>query len=85
MTQDIINFLIACIPSAMGFLSMVVASIELLRKIKVLRNDMDAVKESAEMKEFKATLNTVINENMELKRQIRVLINKIDKIQTKEV
>ena len=53
--------------------------VKIIKQFTSLREE---VKNSKEMEEIKNQIQIVVQENYELKKQIKTLVNKIDKIKT---
>lgn len=79
MIDQITTYIISILPSLTAILAMVLMVVKVLRSFNTLR---DEVKNSKEMEEIKNQIQIVVQENYELKKQIKTLVNKIDKIKT---
>lgn len=78
MIDQIVAYVVAILPSVIAVVSMVCMVMKVIKQFADLRKE---VKESKEMEEIKNQLQVVVQENYELKQQIKTLVNKIDKIQ----
>lgn len=79
MIDQITTYIVSILPSLTAILAMVLMVVKVLRSFNSLR---DEVKNSKEMEEIKNQIQIVVQENYELKKQIKTLVNKIDKIKT---
>lgn len=79
MIDQITTYIVSILPSLTAILAMVLMVTKVLRSFNNLR---DEVKNSKEMEEIKNQIKIVVQENYELKKQIKTLVNKIDKIKT---
>lgn len=79
MIDQITTYIVSILPSLTAILAMVLMVTKVLRSFNSLR---DEVKNSKEMEEIKNQIKIVVQENYELKKQIKTLVNKIDKIKT---
>lgn len=79
MIDQITTYIVSILPSLTAILAMVLMVTKVLRSFNSLR---DEVKNSKEMEEIKNQIQIVVQENYELKKQIKTLVNKIDKIKT---
>lgn len=81
--DTIYTVLAAAVPSVTAIIGIVVACVKIVRKFGELKT---AVKESTELKNVEAQLHKVLVENAELKRElkktVRLVTEKIDKIYT---
>ena len=83
MIDQITTYIVSILPSLTAILAMVLMVFKVLKSFKTLR---DEVVNSNRMKKIEDQLQIVIQENYELKKQIKTLVNKIDKIKdNKEV
>ena len=83
MIDQITTYIVSILPSLVAILAMVLMVVKVLKSFKTLR---DEVVNSNRMKKIEDQLQIVMQENYELKKQIKTLVNKIDKIKdNKEV
>ena len=83
MIDQITTYIVSILPSLTAILAMVLMVFKVLKSFKTLR---DEVVNSNRMKKIEEQVQIVIQENYELKKQIKTLVNKIDKIKdNKEV
>lgn len=68
MTNEIMTYLIALIPSIVAVGSTLGTAIGILKQFKALRGE---VKQKTEMKDLKEKLEIVISENRELKQMLK--------------
>lgn len=81
MIDQITTYIISILPSLTAILAMVLMVVKVLRSFNTLR---DEVKNSKEMEEIKNQIQIVVQENYELKKQIKQLVQKLDKVKIKD-
>ena len=79
MIDQVVAYIVAIAPSLITIISVICMVVKIIKQFTSLREE---VKNSKEMKEIKNQIQIVIQENYELKEQIKTLVNKIDKIKT---
>lgn len=78
--DQIVEWIIAILPSVIAVLSFVAVIWKTLREFKATKDEVVDLKELTEVKN---QMRQVLNENYELKKSIKELLTKIDKIQRK--
>ena len=81
MIDQITTYIISILPSLVSILAMVVMVVKVLKSFKTLR---DEVVNSNRMKKIEDQLQIVMQENYELKRQIKLMVQKLDKVKIKD-
>lgn len=81
MIDQITTYIISILPSLISILAMVVMVVKVLKSFKTLR---DEVVNSNRMKKIEDQLQIVMQENYELKRQIKLMVQKLDKVKIKD-
>lgn len=81
MIDQITTYIVSILPSLTAILAMVLMVVKVLRSFNSLR---DEVKNSKEMEEIKNQIQIVVQENYELKKQIKSLVQKLDKVKIKD-
>lgn len=81
MIDQITTYIISILPSLTAILAMVVMVVKVLKSFKTLR---DEVVNSNRMKKIEDQLQIVIQENYELKKQIKSLVQKLDKVKIRK-
>ena len=81
MIDQITTYIISILPSLVSILAMVLMVIKVLKSFKTLR---DEVVNSNRMKKIEEQLQVVMQENYELKRQIKLMVQKLDKVKIKD-
>lgn len=81
MIDQITTYIVSILPSLTAILAMVLMVTKVLRSFKTLR---DEVVNSNRMKKIEEQLQIVVQENYELKRQIKLMVQKLDKVKIKD-
>lgn len=81
MIDQITTYIISILPSLTAILAMVLMVVKVLKSFKTLR---DEVVNSNRMKKIEDQVQIVIQENYELKRQIKLMVEKLDKVKIKD-
>ena len=81
MIDQITTYIISILPSLVSILAMVLMVVKVLKSFKTLR---DEVVNSNRMKKIEEQLQVVMQENYELKRQIKLMVQKLDKVKIKD-
>ena len=81
MIDQITTYIISILPSLVSILAMVGMVVKVLKSFKTLR---DEVVNSNRMKKIEDQLQIVMQENYELKRQIKLMVQKLDKVKIKD-
>lgn len=81
MIDQITTYIISILPSLIAILAMVLMVVKVLKSFKTLR---DEVVNSNRMKKIEDQLQIVMQENYELKRQIKLMVQKLDKVKIKD-
>ena len=81
MIDQITTYIISILPSLTAILAMVGMATKVLRSFNTLR---DEVVNSNRMKKIEDEVQIVIQENYELKKQIKSLVQKLDKVKIKD-
>ena len=81
MIDQITTYIISILPSLTAILAMVLMIVKVLKSFKTLR---DEVVNSNRMKKIEEQLQIVVQENYELKRQIKLMVQKLDKVKIKD-
>lgn len=81
MIDQITTYIISILPSLTAILAMVLMVVKVLKSFKTLR---DEVVNSNRMKKIEDQIQIVIQENYELKRQIKLMVQKLDKVKIKD-
>ena len=81
MIDQITTYIVSILPSLTAILAMVLMVTKVLRSFKTLR---DEVVNSNRMKKIEEQLQVVVQENYELKRQIKLMVQKLDKVKIKD-
>lgn len=79
MIDQVVAYIVAILPSLITIISVICMVVKIIKQFTSLREE---VKNSKEMEEIKNQIQIVVQENYELKKQIKTLVNKIDKIKT---
>lgn len=81
MIDQITTYIISILPSLTAILAMVVMVVKVLKSFKTLR---DEVVNSNRMKKIEEQIQIVVQENYELKKQIKLMVQKLDKVKIKD-
>lgn len=81
MIDQITTYIISILPSLTAILAMVGMVVKVLKSFKTLR---DEVVNSNRMKKIEEQVEIVIQENYELKKQIKLMVQKLDKVKIKD-
>ena len=81
MIDQITIYIVSILPSLTAILAMVLMVVKVLKSFKTLR---DEVVNSNRMKKIEDQLQIVMQENYELKRQIKLMVQKLDKVKIKD-
>lgn len=81
MIDQITTYIISILPSLTAILAMVLMVVKVLKSFKTLR---DEVVNSNRMKKIEDQIQIVVQENYELKRQIKLMVQKLDKVKIKD-
>ena len=81
MIDQITTYIISILPSLVSILAMVIMVVKVLKSFKTLR---DEVVNSNRMKKIEEQVQIVVQENYELKRQIKLMVQKLDKVKIKD-
>ena len=81
MIDQITTYIISILPSLTAILAMVLMVVKVLKSFKTLR---DEVVNSNRMKKIEEQMQIVVQENYELKRQIKLMVQKLDKVKIKD-
>lgn len=81
MIDQITTYIISILPSLTAILAMVLMVVKVLKSFKTLR---DEVVNSNRMKKIEEQIQIVVQENYELKRQIKLMVQKLDKVKIKD-
>lgn len=81
MIDQITTYIVSILPSLTAILAMVVMVVKVLKSFKTLR---DEVVNSNRMKKIEEQIQIVVQENYELKRQIKLMVQKLDKVKIKD-
>ena len=81
MIDQITTYIVSILPSLISILAMVVMVVKVLKSFKTLR---DEVVNSNRMKKIEEQIQIVVQENYELKRQIKLMVQKLDKVKIKD-
>ena len=81
MIDQITTYIVSILPSLTAILAMVLMVVKVLKSFKTLR---DEVVNSNRMKKIEEQLQIVVQENYELKRQIKLMVQKLDKVKIKD-
>lgn len=81
MIDQITTYIVSILPSLTAILAMVLMVTKVLRSFNSLRNE---VINSNRMKKIEDQMQVVIQENYELKRQIKLMVQKLDKVKIKD-
>lgn len=81
MIDQITTYIVSILPSLVSILAMVLMVVKVLKSFKTLR---DEVVNSNRMKKIEDQVQIVIQENYELKKQIKSLVQKLDKVKIKD-
>lgn len=81
MIDQITTYIISILPSLVSILAMVLMVVKVLKSFKTLR---DEVVNSNRMKKIEEQIQIVVQENYELKRQIKLMVQKLDKVKIKD-
>ena len=81
MIDQITTYIVSILPSLAAILAMVLMVTKVLRSFNTLR---DEVVNSNRMKKIEEQLQIVVQENYELKRQIKLMVQKLDKVKIKD-
>lgn len=81
MIDQITTYIISILPSLTAILAMVLMVVKVLKSFKTLR---DEVVNSNRMKKIEDQIQVVIQENYELKKQIKLMVQKLDKVKIKD-
>lgn len=81
MIDQITTYIVSILPSLVSILAMVVMVVKVLKSFKTLR---DEVVNSNRMKKIEDQVQIVMQENYELKKQIKLMVQKLDKVKIKD-
>ena len=81
MIDQITTYIISILPSLTAILAMVLMVVKVLKSFKTLR---DEVVNSNRMKKIEEQIQIVVQENYELKKQIKLMVQKLDKVKIKD-
>ena len=81
MIDQITTYIISILPSLTAILAMVLMVVKVLKSFKILK---DEVVNSNRMKKIEDQIQVVIQENYELKKQIKLMVQKLDKVKIKD-
>lgn len=81
MIDQITIYIVSILPSLTAILAMVLMVVKVLKSFKTLR---DEVVNSNRMKKIEEQIQIVVQENYELKRQIKLMVQKLDKVKIKD-
>lgn len=81
MIDQITAYIVSILPSLVSILAMVLMVVKVLKSFKTLR---DEVVNSNRMKKIEEQIQIVVQENYELKRQIKLMVQKLDKVKIKD-
>lgn len=81
MIDQITTYIVSILPSLTAILAMVLMVTKVLRSFNSLRNE---VVDSNRMKKIEEQIQIVVQENYELKRQIKLMVQKLDKVKIKD-
>lgn len=81
MIDQITTYIVSILPSLTAILAMVVMVVKVLKSFKTLR---DEVVNSNRMKKIEEQIQIVVQENYELKKQIKLMVQKLDKVKIKD-
>lgn len=81
MIDQITIYIVSILPSLTAILAMVLMVVKVLKSFKTLR---DEVVNSNRMKKIEDQIQIVVQENYELKRQIKLMVQKLDKVKIKD-
>lgn len=81
MIDQITSYIVSILPSLTAILAMVLMVTKVLRSFNTLR---DEVVNSNRMKKIEEQIQVVVQENYELKRQIKLMVQKLDKVKIKD-
>ena len=81
MIDQITTYIVSILPSLTAILAMVLMVVKVLKSFKTLR---DEVVNSNRMKKIEDQIQIVVQENYELKRQIKLMVQKLDKVKIKD-
>ena len=81
MIDQITTYIVSILPSLVSILAMVLMVVKVLKSFKTLR---DEVVNSNRMKKIEEQIQIVVQENYELKRQIKLMVEKLDKVKIKD-
>lgn len=81
MIDQITAYIVSILPSLVSILAMVLMVVKVLKSFKTLR---DEVVNSNRMKKIEEQLQIVVQENYELKKQIKLMVQKLDKVKIKD-
>lgn len=81
MIDQITTYIVSILPSLTAILAMVLMVVKVLKSFKTLR---DEVVNSNRMKKIEEQIQIVVQENYELKRQIKLMVQKLDKVKIKD-
>ena len=76
-TEQIVQWVVACLPSIVAVITTFVSIFKLLRDFKKLKLD---VKDANAMTELRAQLRQIAKENYELKKKLNEYLTKIDHV-----
>ena len=81
MIDEITAYIVAILPSVITVISVLAMVVKLLKNYNNLKEE---VINSNRMKKIEEQVTIVIQENYELKKQIKLMIEKIDKVKIKD-
>ena len=81
MIDQITTYIVSILPSLVSILAMVLMVVKVLKSFKTLR---DEVVNSNRMKKIEDQVQIVMQENYELKKQIKLMVQKLDKVKIKD-
>lgn len=77
MENEIINMLIAILPSATSIFGIIGAVYGFTKKVKNLKQDID---DKTDCRDLQKTIGKVVDENQQLKKEIEILKTQIDHV-----
>lgn len=81
MIDEIATYIIAILPSLITVISVVAMVLKLVKNFNTLKEE---VTNSNRMKKIEDSVQAIVQENYELRKQIKQLIQKMDKVKIKE-
>ena len=81
MIDEIATYIIAILPSLITVISVVAMVLKIVKNFNTLKEE---VTNSNRMKKIEDSVQAIVQENYELRKQIKQLIQKMDKVKIKE-